>query len=197
MFKKMLMTPFLVLLASGVWAGSEIWLNPDLKGPLVDKVKWEYIPEMRIKDNGLYYLQNYLGINWSLDKSWEANLYYALKFQKSGNDWPPSNLGYIDLIYKNNPLKNRVRLEQDLSKGLLKYRESLQLKWNSWYFGEEIFFNTKYGYLDEGRSQVGYFLKLSKQAEATLGYLLRRQKSIISSDWIWTGVLSLGAKIDL
>jgi hypothetical protein len=197
MFKKMLMMLLLFLLAGSVWGGSEIWLTPDVKAPIMGKVKWEFIPEMRIKGNELYYLQNYLGINWPLGNCWETNLYYAFKLNKNGGNWQTSNLGYYDLIFKNAYLKNRVRLEQDFTKDLLKCRESLQLKWANWFVGEELFYNIKYQYLDEGRSAVGYSLKLSKQAEGTLGYLLRRQKSTISSDWVWTGVLNLGFKIDI
>jgi len=197
MMKRMFGPLLLLVLVRISWAGSEIWLVPDLKGALRGNTKWEYIPEMRLKDGSLYYLQNYMGINQQFDKSWEGNIYYALKFQQSGGSWPSSHLGIADLIYKNSWLKNRLRLEQDMTKGLLKYREALQFKYANWSIGDEIFFNTKYGYLDEGRSIMNYSLKLSKNAETTIGYLLRRQKATVSSDWTWTGVLNLGVKIDI
>ena len=197
MMKRMIGSLLLLALVGVSCAGSEIWLVPDLRGALRGNTKWEYIPEMRMKEGGLYYLQNYLGINQQFDKNWEGNIYYALKFQQSGGAWPSSNLGIADLIYKNSWLKNRLRLEQDLTRGLLKYREALQFKIANWSIGDEIFFNTKYGYLDEGRSTMGYSHKLGKSAEATIGYLLRRQKLTISSDWLWTGVLNMGFKLDI
>jgi len=176
-----------------VWAGNEIWLVPDLKWGS----GWEYIPEMRIRDSGLYYLQNYLGINQQFDKSWEGNLYYALKFQQNGSIWPSSHLGIVDLIYKNSWMKNRFRLEQDFTKNLLKYRDAMQFKWANWSIGDEMFFNTNSGYVDEGRSTITYAYKFNKTAEGTAGFLLRRQKSSINADWTWTQVANLGIKLNI
>jgi hypothetical protein len=157
------------------------------------------IPEIRVRNNlsDFYYLQTYIGPVWELNKNLKLNVYYGLKYQKSGNDWQQSNLGYLDLNYTLKYLSHRSRLEGDLTNSVVKYRDQLQFKFNGYYLADEFFFNLTNSFLDENRLNAGYTLKVFGQTDLSLGYLLRSQRKGITKDWTGTAAVTLNAAVKI
>ncbi|MFA4843639.1 MAG: DUF2490 domain-containing protein [Candidatus Margulisiibacteriota bacterium] len=157
------------------------------------------IPEIRVKNNlsDLYYFQTYIGPVWELNKNLKLNVYYGLKYQKSGSDWKQSNLGYLDLAYSFKPFSNRFRFEVDLTNAVVKYRNQLQLKVNGYYLADEFFYNVSGAFADENRLSAGYTFKALGQTEFNLGYLWRAQRKMVGQAWANSAaaILNTGLKI--
>ena len=179
------------------FADAEFWATGTFQFPIKENLKMNVIPEIRVRNNlgELYYWQTYVGPVLILNKNYEAAAYYALKYSKSGGNWTSGNLGYLDLVYKNDYFSNRGRIEYDNLLDTFKLRDSFQLKKNGWFIGDELFFNFKKGFLDEERIAVGYSSKMNGKTELSLGYLLRRTKSIAGGDWMQSGGINSGLKI--
>jgi hypothetical protein len=198
MIKRILLVVSIVLIGSVqlALADCELWSVNTFQYPLGEKVKFNLIPELRFKNNAsdLYYILNYIGPTFSLNKNFDLNLFYAPKSTKNGGGWTNSSIGYLDLAYKNENLSNRGRFEYDLNAELLKYRNQVQIKKAGWQASEEIFYNLRSGYFDETRTLAGYVFKPFGRFELAVGYLLRGQKKKPNDDWIWTNVINMGTK---
>ena len=175
-----------------VFADTELWSMFTFQHPVKEKVKFAIIPELRFRNNASewYYLRTYIGPQILLDKNWEAAIYLAPNLGKNGGIWTTSYLYYADLIYKNGQISNRARLEENLSSGVLVYRNSLQYKISDWTLADEPFYNFAKGFIDENRASISYGL-----GAFSLGYLLRAQKATSASDWVFTSVANFGLKI--
>jgi hypothetical protein len=183
MLRKALFLFLLVcLLAPVSWADVELWSTDTLQ---FSGLGINVIPEFRIKNNltDFYYLQTYIGPSWDLSKNLKLNVYYGLKYQKSGADWKQSSLGYLDMIYSFKPFSNRARLEGDLTNAVVKYRDQLQFKLNGWYLADEFFYNLTGSFVDENRLSAGYAFKACGQTDLNFGYLLRAQRRTAAQAW--------------
>lgn len=197
MLRKALLLSLLVcLLAPVSLADVEFWSTDTLQ---LSGLGINVIPEFRIKNNlsDFYYLQTYVGPSWDLSKNLKINVYYGLKYQKSGTDWKQSNLGYLDLIYSFKPFSNRARLEGDLTNAIVKYRDQLQFKLNGWYLADEFFYNLTGSFVDENRLSAGYTLKVLDQTDLNIGYLWRAQRKTAAQAWSNSAavVINAGLKI--
>jgi hypothetical protein len=178
------------------WADVELWSTDTLQ---LSTLGINIIPEFRIKNNlsEFYYLQTYIGPTWDLAKNLKLNIYYGLKYQKSGADWKQANLGYLDLIYSFQPFSNRSRLECDLTNSVVKYRDQLQVKVNGWYLADEFFYNLTGSFADENRLSAGYTFKVLGQTDINLGYLLRAQRKAAAQDWSNSAALVMNAGLKI
>jgi hypothetical protein len=125
------------------------------------------------------------------------NVYYGLKYQKSGNDWAQSSLGYLDLIYSFKPFSNRARLECDLTNSVVKYRDQLQFKLNGWYLADEFFYNLTGSFADENRLSAGYATKVFGETDLNLGYLIRAQRRSVAQAWTNSAAIILNAGLKI
>ena len=197
MLKKALLLFLLVSLFAPVSSADvELWSTDTFQ---LSTMGINIIPEFRVKNNlsDFYYLQTYIGPSWDMSKNLKFNVYYGLKYQKSGNDWKQSNLGYLDLIYSFRPFSNRARLEGDMTNAIVKYRDQLQVKVNGWYLSDEFFYNLTSAFVDENRLSAGYTFKALGQTDLNLGYLLRAQRRAVSQAWSNSAavVINAGLKI--
>lgn len=182
-------------------ADSEFWSANTFQHSFSKELKLNVIPEVRIKNNlsDLYFFQLYMGPAASLSKNFELAALIAPNFSKNGNGWSSSLYGYIDGTYKYEfpwfVFGNRARFEDNLTTNVLKYRNLVQFSNNGLVLGDEFFFNFSKGFYDEGRSSASYAIKLSNDLSLSLGYLLRRQKTISISDWKRTSVLTAAFKM--
>ncbi|MFA4844624.1 MAG: DUF2490 domain-containing protein [Candidatus Margulisiibacteriota bacterium] len=189
-------------LAPAVFAETEFWLPAAFQLPVKEKVKFNIIPELRFRNGGeLYYWRTYFGPTLLLSKSVDLGFYYALNYAKKGADFSPSSLACLDGNYKADlpwfSFNNRGRFEYDLSPDVLKYRNLFQFKKDAWTLSDELFYNVKLGFFDEGRSLIAYTAKGPGDIDLIIGYLLRRQKQSATADWQRTNVISLGLKVNL
>lgn len=170
---------------------TELWSTFTFQHPVREGFKVAIIPELRFRNNAgeWYYLRTYIGPQVVLDKSWEAAVYLAPSLGKTGGIWATSYLMYGDLIYKNGSFSNRFRFEENLSAGVLIYRNSLQYKLGDWTLADELFYNFAKGFFDENRGSLSYGI-----GAFSLGYLLRMQKAKATDDWTYTNVANFGLK---
>jgi hypothetical protein len=190
----------LLLLAfslSGSEAATELWSVNTFRFSTKDTLKMDLIPELRFKDQGLYYFQIYFGPAFQMNKNWGINLYYAQNLSKTNSNWSTYGLGYLDFICQFPPFSNRGRFEYNIPSDLLKYRDLLQIKWNNWNLGGEVFYNTKLDCWDESRWSIGRSFGLSKSAELNIAYLKRQQRKNVNAQWGDTEVLNVGIKMNL
>ena len=189
-----------LVLISSAFADSELWSTNTFQFPFY-KAKFNVIPELRFKSNmsDWYYLRTYIGPSTSLNKQFDLAVFLAPSWSKTGGIWISSLLGYFDLIYKQGTpwftFNNRARFEQNFTNNILIYRNLFLFKNGNWSAGDELFYSTKKGFFDEGRSSVSYAPLVYNGVEFSVGYLLRRQKTNAGDDWTRTGVLNIGAKI--
>jgi len=183
---------------------TEFWSVNTFQYPIRERVKLNLIPELRFRDNlaELYYFQTYIGPQLSLSKTFDLNFYYAVNLSKNGSAWAsPKSLGYLDAIFKYQfpwfYFNERTRFEYDISSDTLKIRNFYQFKIGSWCAGDELFYNFKKGFNDEGRATVGYSTKIIGDLDLTLRYMLRRQKQNSTDDWSRTNVINVDIKIIL
>ncbi|MFA4967757.1 MAG: DUF2490 domain-containing protein [Candidatus Margulisiibacteriota bacterium] len=205
MIKRIYLALFFIALAlpQAVFADTEFWSLTTFQLPFRENVKLNVIPELRFR-NGVgefYYFRTYFGPTLLLSKSFDLNLYYALNYAKKGADWTPSSLVCLDGIYKIDfpwfNFNNRGRFEYDISPDVLKYRNLFQFKKDAWILSDELFYNIKFGFFDEGRSLIAYTAKGPGNIDLIIGYLLRRQKQSATADWTRTNVINLGIKVNL
>jgi hypothetical protein len=195
MLDRLVLVLFLCLFSlQVVFADTELWSTFTFQHPVREGLKLAIIPEFRFRNNASewYYLRTYIGPQMTLDKNWEAALYLAPNLGKTGGAWTTSYLYYADLIYKNGPISNRARLEENLSSGVLIYRNSLQYKLGDWTLADEPFYSFSSGYFNENRASISYGI-----GAFSLGYLLRMQKATAAADWVYTNVANFGLKISL
>jgi hypothetical protein len=194
--KVALLSLLVMLLAPVAWADVELWSTDTFQ---LSAFSINVIPEFRIRNNlsEFYYLQTYIGPTWDLNKNLKMNIYYGLKYQKSGADWKQSNLGYLDLIYSFKPFSNRARLEGDLTNAIVKYRNQLQFKINGWYLADEFFYNLTGYFVDENRLSAGYSFKALGQTDLNFGYLLRAQRKTAAQAWSNSAAVILNAGLKI
>lgn len=184
------------LLVSTALADVEFWSTETFQ---LAKYGVNIIPEFRIRNNlsDFYYLQTYVGPTWALSKIWQMNVYYGLKYQKSGTNWSQSNLGYLDLIYSFQPVSNRFRFEGDVTNSIAKFRNQLQFKINGYYLADEFFYNLTKFYVDENRLSAGYTFKALGQTDFNFGYLLWAQRSNVAQRWSGSSAILLNASLKI
>jgi hypothetical protein len=185
----------LVFSLSSAGTAAEFWSVNTFQLSTKDTLKINLMPELRFKDQGLYYFQTYFGPALLINKNWEIDIYYAQNLSKTNGSWSNYGLGYLDLVYKSPPFSNRGRLEYNIPSDLLKYRDLLQFKWNIWCLGGEIFYNTKINYWDESRWSLSGSFKLAKSTELNIAYLKRQQRKKVNDHWGSTEVVSAGLKL--
>jgi hypothetical protein len=197
MIKAMIRRSLLIvlLLATAAVADVELWSTDTFQ---FSSLGINLIPELRVRNNlsDFYYLQTYLGPAWELNKYLKFNVYYGLKYQKSGNDWQQSNLGYLDLNYSVRGLSHRSRLEVDLTGSVVKYRAQLQFKLNGCYLSDEFFYNLTASFADENRLSAGYSFKVFGQ-DLSLGYLRRAQRKGVDKAWTDSAAVLLNSSIKI
>jgi len=180
---------------------TEFWSVNAVQFPLREKVKLNLIPELRFRSGELYYSQTYFGPALLLSKNFEIDIYYALNYSKGSDGWEAKSLGYLDTIYGNEIpwfyFKDRTRFEYDISSDTLKIRNFYQFKKGNWFVGDELFYNFKKGFNDEGRACAGYSFKMANNLELSISYILRRQRQKPTDDWTRTNVISAGMKVNL
>lgn len=174
------------------FADTELWSAFTFQHPVKDGLKIAIIPELRFKNNSSewYYLRTYIGPQITLNKYFDAVFYLAPNLGKTGGVWSTNYFIYGDLIYINGALQYRSRLEENLSSGGLIYRQQLQAKLDSWALSDELFYNFTQGYFNENRASFAYGF-----GSFSLGYLLRTQKAMAASDWVFTNVANFGLKM--
>lgn len=188
------------VLISSAFADSELWSTNTFQFPFY-KAMFNVIPELRFKNNmgDWYYLRTYIGPSTALNKQFDLAVYLAPSWTKTGGSWTASLLGYFDLVYKQGlpwfAFSNRARFEENFTSNTFIYRNLFLFKNGNCSAGDELFYNTKKGFFDEGRSTISYAPLTFNGIEFSLGYLLRRQKTNSGDEWTRTGVLNLGAKI--
>lgn len=205
MVKKLCLLVFgLVFLCVGVsFADSELWSSNAFQHAFSKELKLNVIPEVRIKSDlsDLYYFQVYVGPAVTLSKNLELSAYIAPNFSKTGNTWNTSYYSYIDATYKCEfpwfVFSNRSRFEDNMTANVFKYRDQFLFTKFGVSMGDEFFFNFSKGFYDEGRSTASYIYKLNNDLSLSLGYLLRRQKTISTSEWKRTSVLTAGVKLQI
>jgi hypothetical protein len=197
MVKKMTLTLlFLLLIVAVAKADVEFWSTDTFQ---FTSYGINVIPEFRIKDNlsNFYYLQTYIGPTWEINKNFRMNVYYGLKYQKSGSDWKQSNLGYLDCINAFYPFTLRSRLEGDATNSILKLREQLQFKVNGYYVVDEAFYNITSAFIDENRLTGGYNWKVNPLSDVTFGYLFRSQRSTLNGAWTGSNAIVINGNVKI
>jgi hypothetical protein len=194
----LLLLAFLLVSYRISYGDTEFWSADTFQFPLKEGVSFNVIPELRYRNNlnELYFIQAYLGPSFSSSKDLIFNFYYAPKTAKSANDWSSTNLLYCDAVWTGENFSDRSRFEYDLGSSILKYRNNLQFKSNSWSLGDEVFYNFKQGNIDENRLSLAYTFKSTVSISTALGGLLRSQKPA-GKDWSNSNVVMLNNTIKI
>ncbi|MFH1335595.1 MAG: DUF2490 domain-containing protein [Candidatus Zixiibacteriota bacterium] len=200
-FLKVALLVVLILKSQGsIYAAPdwEYWSKYALEIALNRKVSFSLEPQFKFKNNfkEYYYSKTYLGLSYKLSKFITVKGYYAYKTKKGRTNWKGSDLIYLDPTLKLNlnyvKLGNRFRLEYDLDKEELVYRNRLKMEKDlnniiAPFIQEEIFYSFLSHRFEENRFSVGSSVKVTPKVNLSGEYMLNSKKD--DSMWRTANVL--------
>jgi len=176
----------------------EYWSKYALEIALSRKVSFSLEPQFKFKNHfqEFYYSKTYFGLSYQLSKFMTVKGYYAYKTKKGKTNWKGSDLIYLDPTLKLNlkyvKVSNRFRLEYDLDKGELVYRNRLKMEKDlnkiiTPFIQEEIFYSFFSHRFEENRFSVGSSVKVIPKVNLSGEYMLNSKKD--DSMWQTANVL--------
>ncbi|MDH4223567.1 MAG: DUF2490 domain-containing protein [candidate division Zixibacteria bacterium] len=176
----------------------EYWSKYSFDIAFNKKVGFSIEPQFKFKNNfrEYYYSKTYFGLSYKLNKFTKIKGYYAYKTKKGKTGWKETDLLYLDPILKfdllNIDLSNRFRLEYDLDKKELIYRNRIKLEKSLYknivpFLQEEIFYSFLSHRFEENRFSVGSSVKVMNIMRFSGEYMLNSKND--NSGWQSANVL--------